>query len=250
MNQARMDRLTSAAASGLQARMDSLDMLANNLSNTSTGGFKADREFYGTYLAPELANQPNVVGESPVIQRHWTDFSPGTLVGTGSSTDMGLSGGGFFAVSGPSGPLYTRNGNFHFSSQGVLVSAEGYAVRMSDGQTLQTDSPSPIQVTTDGQISQNGNVVGQFELTEFKDPSQLNKSAGAYFSSPGAQSGAAPATSTEVHQGEIESSNAQPAEAAARMVTLLRNFEMLQKAVKIGTDMNNQAIEQVAKVGS
>ena len=225
-------------------------MLANNLSNSSTGGFKADREFYGTYLAPELANQPNAVGESPVVQRHWTDFSQGTLVGTGSSTDMGLSGSGFFSVNGPGGPLYTRNGNFHFSSGGVLVSADGYPVRMSDGSTLETSSSSPLQVTSDGQISQNGNVVGQLELTEFKDPTQLNKSAAAYFSSPGAQSGAAPATGTAVHQGEIESSNAQPAEAAARMVSLLRNFEMLQKAVKIGTDINNQAIEQVAKVGS
>ena len=51
-----MDPLTTAAASGLQARMDSLDMLANNLANTSTGGYKADREFYSTYLAPELAD--------------------------------------------------------------------------------------------------------------------------------------------------------------------------------------------------
>jgi len=225
-------------------------MLANNLSNTSTSGFKADREFYGTYLAPELAGQSNVVGESPVIQKPWTDFSQGTLVNTGNATDVGLSGGGFFSVNGPNGPLYTRNGNFHFSAQGTLVSAEGYPVRMSNGDTLQTSSPSPLQIGADGQISQNGAVVGQLELTEFKDPTQLNKSAASYFSSPGAQSGASAATSTEVHQGQLESSNAQPAEAAARMVSLLRNFEMLQKAVKIGNDMNSQAIEQVAKVGS
>ncbi len=249
MKRARMERITSAAASGLQARMDSLDMLANNLSNSSTGGFKADREFYGTYLAPELANQDNVVGESPVIQRHWTDFSQGTLIATGNPTDVGLSGGGFLSVNGPNGPLYTRNGNFHFSAGGVLVSAEGYPVRMTNGQSLQTTSPAPIQVGADGQISQSGAPLGQLELTEFKDPTQLNKSGASYFSSPGAKSGASPAASTEVHQGQMESSNAQPAEAAARMISLLRNFEMLQKAVKIGSEMDGQAIEQVAKVG-
>ncbi len=230
--------------------MDSLDMLANNLSNTSTSGFKADREFYSTYLAPEIAGQPATVGAAPVIQKPWTDFAQGTLVNTGNATDVGLSGGGFLSVNGPSGPLYTRNGNFHFSAQGTLVSAEGYAVRLSDGNTLQSNSPSPIEVGGDGQVSQSGSVIGQLELTEFKDPNQLNKSAASYFSNPGAQTGAAPAGNTQVHQGQIESSNAQPAEAAARMVSLLRNFEMLQKAVKIGNDMNTQAIEQVAKVGS
>ncbi len=245
-----MDRLTSAAASGLQARMDSLDMLANNLSNTSTSGFKADREFYSTYIAPELAGQTNTVGATPVVQKPWTDFSQGTLLRTGNATDLGLSGGGFFSVNGPNGPLYTRNGSFHVSAQGTLVTAEGYAVRMQDGSALQTDPSSPIQVQADGQVSQNGNVIGQLELTEFKDPTQLTKSAAAYFSSPGAPAGAAPATSTQVNQGELETSNAQPAESAARMVSLLRNFEMLQKAVKIGDQMNTQSIEQVAKVGS
>ncbi len=184
-----MDRLTSAAASGLQARMDSLDMLANNLSNTSTTGFKADREFYSTYIAPELAGQTHTVGATPVVQKPWTDFSQGTLLRTGNATDLGLSGSGFFSVNGPNGPLYTRNGNFHISSQGTLVTAEGYAVRMNDGSALQTDTSSPIQVQADGQVSQNGNVIGQLELTEFKDSSQLTKSAAAYFSSPGAAAG-------------------------------------------------------------
>lgn len=245
-----MDRLTSAAASGLQSRMDSLDMLANNLSNTSTSGFKADHEFYGTYLAPELAGQSDVVGQSPVVQRPWTDFSQGTLVNTGNSTDLGLSGSGFLSVNGPSGPLYTRNGNFHFSPDGTLTSAEGYAVRMSDGQNLQADPALPLEIKPDGQVLQNGNAIGQLEVTEFKDATQLSKRGTSYFVSPGPQAGGAPALNTRVNQGQVESSNAQPAEAAARMVSLLRNFEMLQKAVKIGNEMNSQAIEQVAKVGS
>ncbi len=243
-----MDPLTTAAASGLQARMDSLDILANNLANTSTSGFKADREFYSTYLAPELANQNDpVVGQAPVVQRQWTDFAQGTLVNTGNATDLALSGSGFFSVNGPKGPLYTRSGNFQFSPQGVLMTAEGYPVRLVGGQTLQTQSSSPLQVQPDGQISQDGSSLGQLELADFKDTSQLNKQAGAYFQS---SSAATPATATQVFQGKTENSNAAPAEAAARMVTLLRHFEMLQHAVKIGTEMNRQATEEVARVGS
>lgn len=229
--------------------MDSLDILANNLANTTTSGFKADREFYSTYLAPEIANQNDpLVGEAPVVQRQWTDFAQGTLVSTGNATDLALSGSGFFAVNGPNGPLYTRNGSFHFSPQGVLVSAEGYPVRLVGGQTLQTESADPLQVQPDGQILQAGSPLGQLELVDFKDPSQLTKQAGAYFQ--GASSGAAPTANAQVSQGKLENSNAAPAEAAARMVTLLRHFEMLQHAVKIGTEMDREAIETVAHVGS
>lgn len=244
-----MDSLTTAAASGLQARMDSLDMLANNLANTSSNGFKVDREFYGTYLAPELANESNpIVGESPVVQRHWTDFSQGTLVGTGNPTDLALSGKGFFAVNGPNGPLYTRNGGFHVSSQGILMTNEGYPVRLVDGTTLQTQPGDPIVVGRDGQVTQNGAVLGQLEIANFSDPSKLNKFASTYFTTPDPQTGPDAPSTAEVYQATAETSNAQPAEASARMISLLRNFEMLQRAVKIGADMNQRAIEEVARV--
>ncbi len=226
-------------------------MLANNLANASTTGFKADREFYSTYLAPEADDQFNPsVGESPLIQKQWTDFAQGTLLNTGSPTDLALSGTGFFTVNGPAGPLYTRSGSFHFSPKGQLVSAEGYPVRLTGNQTLQSQSSSPIQVSADGQVLQDGNSVGQLELADFKDASLLSRSAGAYFQNPDATVNPIVASSAQVYQGKTESSNAAPADAAAKMISVMRHFEMLQHAVKIGTDMDRQAIETVAKVGS
>lgn len=244
-----MDPLTTAAASGLQARLDSLDMLANNLANTTTSGFKADREFYSTYLAPGLAQSADpTVGEAPVVQRQWTDFSQATLVNTGNPTDLALSGAGFFVVNGPNGPLYTRDGNFQMSPTGVLVTAEGYPVRLANGQTLQSQSGDPIRVQPDGQILQDGNALGQLQLVNFTDSSQLDKAAGAYFQNISRQKTVP--SSAVVYQGKLETSNAGPAQAAAHLITLLRNFEMLQKAAKIGGDMDRQAIEEVARVAS
>src|SRR3954463_12493896 len=149
-----MDPLTTAAAGGIQSRMEALDMLANNLANTASSGFKADREFYSTYLGPDLATESNpIVGETPVIQQHWTDFSQGNIVKSGNETDLALSGSGFFAVNGPNGTLYTRSGSFHLTSQGILATAEGYPVRLTNGQPVQVQSGEPIVVGRDGQVS-------------------------------------------------------------------------------------------------
>src|SRR5947199_6209968 len=98
-----MDPLTAVAASGLRARMESLELLANNVANASTGGYKADREFYGLYAAPEADDNGSTM---PLIERPWTDLSQGPLQSTGNPLDLALTGRGFFAVDGPRGPLY------------------------------------------------------------------------------------------------------------------------------------------------
>ena len=247
-----MDPLTSAAAGGIQARMDSLDMLANNMANGSTSGFKVDREFYSTFAGNSAyAMTDPSVGDSPVVEKRWTDFAQGTLVPTGNSTDLALSGEGFFAVNGPNGPLYTRNGNFRISSSGTLVTAEGYSVRGAGGQAIQLQGSDPILVSPQGEVTQNNQQIGQLELDSFSDPNQLSKSAASYFANPDPITiKPSVAANVQVDQGKVETSNASPAESAARMVSLLRHFEMLQHAVKIGAEMNKQAVEEVARITS
>ena len=80
-------------------------MVANNVANASTGGYKADREFYSLYVAPEAeGGDPDSDSTMPVIERPWTDLSQGTLQTTGNALDVALSGSGFFTVEGPRGP--------------------------------------------------------------------------------------------------------------------------------------------------
>ena len=126
----RMDPMTAIAASGLRARMESLDLLANNIANASTGGYKADREFYSLYVAPEAAGSESF-NTMPLIERPWVDHAQGSLHPTGNPLDLALTGKGFFAVNGPSGPLYTRNGNFRLAPDGKLTAADGYPLRDS-----------------------------------------------------------------------------------------------------------------------
>jgi flagellar basal-body rod protein FlgF len=242
-----MDQVSVTAASGLQSRMEALDIVANNLANTTTGGFKLDREFYSLFTAAD-DDGGGASTKLPLIQKQWTDFSQGVLTPTGNALDLALSGKGFFAVNGPSGPLYTRNGSFQLSPAGQLTTSEGYAVLDPNGQPIQTQSQDPLEVGEDGSVTQSGQALGQLQIVDFADRSILQKLGNSYFMPSDPKAVPIPATEAAVKQGKTENSNVAPAESAVRLVGLMRQFEMLQKAITITTDMNKQALTEVARV--
>jgi flagellar basal body rod protein FlgG len=228
--------------------MESLEMLANNVANASTGGYKSDREFYSLYVAPEAASdQPSSM---PLIERPWTDFSQGALTATGNPLDLAISGSGFFAVNSPSGPLYTRNGSFSLSKDGRLVTSDGYPVRAEGGGNLTLNGSGWVEISADGTVRQDNNVAGRLELRDFPKLGTLVKRGDNYFRPADASVQAQPAGSASVKQGQLEASNAGNAESAVRLINVMRQFEMLQKAVSLGLEMNQHAIQYVAKVGS
>jgi flagellar basal-body rod protein FlgF len=242
-----MDKIAVMAASGLHSRMEALDLVANNLANATTGGFKLDREFYSLFTA--AADAPSDASRLPLIQKQWTDFSQGVLQPTGNPLDLGLSGRGFFVANGPSGALYTRNGAFQLSSAGVLTTADGYPVRGVGDQTIKTRSQAPIEVATDGSVNQAGEKIGQLQLVDFQDRSVLRKMGNSSFSAQDPKVSPIPASGLVVEQGKVENSNVAPAESAVRLVGIMRQFEMLQKAVNVTADMNKKALDEVARVG-
>ncbi|MCZ2148358.1 MAG: flagellar hook basal-body protein [Bryobacterales bacterium] len=244
-----MDALLTTAASGLRARMESLDMLANNLANATSSGFKADREYYSTYIAPEALDGPEdtLPAASPVIDKNWIDFAQGSLMPTGSSLDFSLRGAGFFVVESAGGPLYTRNGNFQINSGGVLMTQAGDSVRGADGKPIRLNPNQPVTLDDQGSIRQGGQVVGRFAIVDFEDKAGLTKAGTTYFRYGGMQKTSSP-TGTRIEQGRLEATNYQPAEAAIRLVSVLRQFETLQRAITLGAEMNRRAVEDVARV--
>lgn len=242
-----MDQISVLAAAGMQARMQSLDLVANNLANSSTGGYKSDGEFYTLFAseaAGEDASGPTAV---PMIQRQWTDFTQGLLEPTNNPLDFGLSGKGFFVVQGSSGPLYTRNGNFRFSSTGSLITSEGYPLLQQNGQPFKADTAQRLEVTREGDVSQAGKPIGRVQLVDFSNPAALSKFGANYFANPTGQATSETA-GAQIFQGKIETSNVSASHGAVRIVGLSRQFEMMQKAISLSNDMGKQAIEQVAKV--
>ncbi|HEV3331743.1 MAG TPA: flagellar hook basal-body protein [Bryobacteraceae bacterium] len=246
-----MDPLSVAATSGLQTRMDSLSLLANNLANAGTSGYKSDREFYGLFTssnADDPAGGGDFLSALPVVNKQWTDFSQGTLQTTGSPLDIALSGHGFLAVNGPGGELYTRNGSLRVAPNGELITGEGYKLRSAGGGTISVSAGSPIEIAKDGTVSQNGQPLGQIEIVDFKSTDSLKKMSGAVFQNTDLKNKPVPATDVEVQQGRTEGSNVVVPESAMRLVGMMRQFEMLQKAITLNTNMNEKAISEVARI--
>ncbi len=179
-----MDPLTTSAANGMRARLESLDLLANNIANSSAPGFKADREFFGTYLSQEAAESPDGTNPPilPVIERNWTDFAQGSMTPTGGPLDVALNGKGFFVATSPSGAVFTRDGSFRLSKDGQLETLAGYPVQGTDGKPIVLDKSKPVDIGTDGTVRQGGQAIGQIAIVDFQDPTTaLTKRGSNYF---------------------------------------------------------------------
>lgn len=226
--------------------MDALDLLANNIANSTTSGFKADQELYNLYFGRAMGSPTSL----PVIEGRWIDFSQGLLEGTGNTLDVALDGEGFFVVQGPNGPLYTRNGSFHLTEEGHVVTREGYPLELTGQQQdkrLKVDPDGDIQISAQGEVRQSGRILGVIEVVKFEVPQALSKTGKSYFEADAGT--AASPSSARLHQGKVEASNVSSSESAVRIVEVMRQFESLQKALATVDEMNRSVVNEVASVG-
>jgi len=215
-------------------------MLANNIANSGTTGFKSDREFYDLYDQ-----------HLPVIKTQWTDFSQGSMVATGNPLNLALSGKGMFALNSPNGVVYSRTGDFRISKTNQIETPEGYTIRnlLDQGLPITVDPDQPIDISKDGTVSQSGQALGQIQVdSPDSTPQALSKLGNSYFMSGAGVPVSKASNSTEILQGQVEQSNVSVSESAVRLVGVMRQFEMLQKAMNISSDMGKRAIEEVARV--
>jgi flagellar basal-body rod protein FlgF len=224
----------------MKSRMESLDMLANNIANTGTAGFKSDREFYGLYEQ-----------QFPVVESQWTDFSQGTLTPTGNPRQLALSGKGMFALTTPSGVVYSRTGDFGISKTNTLETKDGYKLRnvLDKGRPIIVDPAQFVDISKAGIVSQGGQDLGQIEVSSPDSiPQSLAKLGNSYFTMIDKAAIAPPASDTEILQGQVEQSNVPVGDSAVKLIGVMHQFEMLQKAIALDSEMTKQAIEEVAKV--
>jgi flagellar basal-body rod protein FlgF/flagellar basal-body rod protein FlgG len=244
---AAMNNGIYAASTGLMARTQELDVAANNLANANTTGFRGGRVSFHTQLMTASSNPgTKAISSFGVLGAPRTDFSQGSLEQTGNPLDLALEGPGFFAVQAPTGVQYTRNGSFHLSSTGQLVTQEGYSVLGSDGAI--TMPQGTAEISTSGVISSDGAVAGQIKLVQFDSSVPLTSLGQGYFSAPQAAATDA-GTDLGVRQGALENSNINPVASAVGLIEIQRNAEMLQRALNtIHTEFNRTAAQELPKV--
>lgn len=244
-----MDSLSVIAASGLRSRMEALDLIANNMANTSAAGFKADRQAFSSYLSPDADLETNSRAPiSPTLESNWTDFRQGEIRTTGMKSDIALSGDGFLVVQGKTEALLSRGGSFAIQTDGRLTTADGYPLHSTDGTPLRVDPQLELEIRPDGTVIQSGITRGQLRVVQPQQMNALTRQSGLYFSLDAESYRNLARSNAAVVQGAVEGSNLGPAESAARMITVMRQFESMQKAVQIGSEMGRRVTEDVARV--
>ncbi len=251
-----MDTTTSILASGLRARAESLDIVANNLANTGTPAFKSELERYSLYGSEEAAAANGgleFTGLAPDLRKSWINFSQGLLEPTARPLDVALEGNAYFVTESPDGNLLTRNGSFQIGTDGQLRTREGFKVKLTlpDGQpippTFRFDPARGIDIDRQGVVRQNNIALARIDLVEPSERDQLTKSGNSYFALSETNK-LKRAAGVEVHQGWLEKSNIDPTTGSIQMVKISRQFEMLQKALQLHGEMGKRSTEEVGRV--
>ncbi len=237
-----------------------LDVVANNIANVTTNGFKADRPVFQEYLTPVARENRFPAPDrqlSFVYDRgSWHDFRQGPIQTTGNPLDIAIDTNAFLVVQTPAGERYTRSGSLQLNSQGQVVTADGSVVLGENGPIVIQQYDHDIQVAPDGRVTviegnntRTESIRGRFRLVTFSDPQQLQKDGATNFLAP-AGLVPQPMASTDMHviQGAVEKSNVNGVQEMTRMIDITRTYAHIANLLQAESDLRRSAIEKLADV--
>lgn len=210
---------TLTRQSGLMREMQ---VVANNLANSSTTGFRREGVVFEEYITG-MQSGPSLsmaTGDGRVV-----DLSQAGISQTGGSFDFAIQGEGFFQIETPGGPRLTRAGSFTPSATGELVNNDGYRLLDEGGAPVFIPpGATNVALSADGTLSAGGAPLAKIGLWQPSDPLSLQHQAGTLFSASAVE----PASGGVIVQGYLEDSNVQPLQEIARMIEVQRAYELGQ----------------------
>jgi len=233
-----------------------LDVVANNVANINTTGFKADRMLFEEYLNSG-AHEDNFQRPDrrvSYVQDRGTfhDLKQGAFEATSNPLDVAIDGDGFLVVQTAGGERYTRDGNLHLNDKGQLVTASGTAVLGDAGPIVFQQTDHDINIAVDGTVtvlegvSRTDSIRGKLRIVNFADPQKLLKQGENLFSADG--TAAAPDTKSLLQQRYVEKSNVNAVAEMGRMMEITRSYQQVATLLQLQSDLHKNAIDKLAEV--
>lgn len=256
-----MDYGLSISASGALTAMYRMDVLANNLANMSTAGFKPD-----VPVAKQRAVAPMEGEQTPsnqLLERlgggvHQgvtrVNFEQGALNDSTGNLDLGIQGEGFFVLRERSegnsdGLRLTRNGRFTLDSQSRIVHADSGMPVLSNVNDAITVNPNlPVRINGDGSVSQNGTQIARIKLAQVADTSRLAKAGQSMFVAPAEVLSSKLEASGIIRQGALEQSTVDPLSATMQITSAAREFESNITMMQMGNKMLDRAVNGLGRM--
>lgn len=237
------------SASGMMPQLKKQEVIANNIANIGTSGFKRDRLFTKELTSVELKKSTTPTRRQtdwqvPLVDKTAVDFLQGTFDKTDNPLDLAIEGDGFFRLEGPDGtPALTRSGTFQIDSSGFLTYAGGYRV-IGDGGPIQVGNGT-LNVSQTGEVEVNGVATTRLVPVTVPDATKLQRLGGALFGVPqGVET--APLTQPTIRQGYLETANIDMVNEMVDMMVAYRAYEANAKALQVQDSSLDHLFTRVA----
>jgi flagellar basal-body rod protein FlgF len=234
-----------------------MDVVANNLANVNTNGFKTDASLFQEYLKTG-AHEDNFVGSDRAVSYvqdsgTYRDLTQGAVQPTNNPLDLAIDGSAYLVVQTPGGERYTRDGGLQLNSQGQLVTVAGDPVLGASGPIVFQPTDHDINVSPDGTITVlegNGRtdaIRGKLRLVSFANAQRMLKE-GSNLYSAGEGGAPDPDVKSQIRQGFIEKSNVNSVAEMSRMIEVTRAYTQIATLLQQQSDLHKTAIQQLADV--
>jgi flagellar basal-body rod protein FlgF len=229
-----------------------LDVIANNLANLGTAGFKSEEVVIREYMMPVASAESFPRGADRRLsyvedRATWQNFSSGPIQLGGNQFDVAIDGDAFFAILSPGGVRFTRNGQFQLNAQGTLVTNEGFPVLSTGGPLQFSAEETDITIGSDGTVSTKQGARGRLSLVEFDNPQALASEGSTLFRADAPGRDLAPGEGRVV-QYATEKSNVQPIAETTRLVEVTRSYEMLAQMMRRSDELRRTAVERLGEL--
>jgi len=244
-----MDNSQLIGLSQLDVLQRKIDIVANNLANLSTSGYRGEQPIFSEYVMPLAADATSGAEDrqilyviDPAMHR---DFRFGRMEQSGNPLDVALNGDGWFAVETPDGERYTRAGRFTVDQEGRLTTAQGYPVLGDGGPIAFQPNETGITFAADGSVSSSAGQKGRLRIVTFADQRQLVKEGANLFASPLAPEAA---ENPRISQGVVELSNVNAIEQITEMIQVTRAYESTARMLADTNELETDAIDTLGTV--